>query len=44
MNIRFNSSGLFFLSTFCSTVALAELEHDFGSHGYFRVGTGFSDG
>ena len=43
MNIRPIKSSLLILSACCSTAALSELQHDFGSHGYFRVGTGLSD-
>ncbi|CAA6806512.1 MAG: Maltoporin (maltose/maltodextrin high-affinity receptor, phage lambda receptor protein) [uncultured Thiotrichaceae bacterium] len=44
MNIDLKKGGLFFLAAFCSATACAEIEHDFGSHGYFRIGTGLSDG
>jgi len=43
MNIKFKRSSLFFLCTFCSSVAFAEITHDLGTHGYFRLGTGLSD-
>lgn len=44
MNLRLKRSSLLLATTLCSTTAVAELTHDFGSHGYFRVGTGLSDG
>jgi len=37
------ASSLFLLGTLCSNAALAELSHDYGTNGYFRIGTGLSD-
>ena len=43
MNTPLKRSGLFLATVLCSTTALAELTHDFGTKGYFRIGAGFSD-
>ena len=43
MNTPLKRSGLFLATVLCSTTALAELSHDFGTKGYFRIGAGLSD-
>jgi maltoporin len=42
MKTQLKRGALLLATTLCSTGAFAELSHDFGSHGYFRIGTGLS--
>lgn len=43
MNLKLTTSSLFLFGALASNIAFAELIHDFGHTGYFRIGAGLSE-